>query len=51
MTTARPCLKTSGTVSVNKDFFWFGFFLDIVSVRCIFSGGKGVVSVFGEGYV
>lgn len=26
MTTARPCLKTSGTVSVNKDFFWFGFF-------------------------
>lgn len=51
MTTARPCIKTSGTVSVNKDSFRLGFFLGIVSVHCIFSGGKGVVSVFGEGYV
>lgn len=36
MTTARLHLKTSGTVSVNKDFFHFGLFLDIVSVHCIF---------------
>lgn len=46
MTTARSCLKTSGTVSVNKDLFWV--FLDIFSVHCMFSCGKGVVTVLGE---
>lgn len=49
MTTARPQLKNSGTVSVNKDFFRFGFetlFLFIVS----FQVGR-VLSVLGEGYV
>lgn len=52
MTTARLHLNTSGTVCVNKDFFHFAFFfLDIVSVNGIFSDAKGVVNVFGEGYV
>lgn len=49
MTTARPQLKNSGTVSVNKDFFPFGFgtlFLFNVS----FQMGR-VMSVLGEGYV
>lgn len=45
MTTVRQRLKTSGTVSVNRDFF-----LNIISVHCSFSGGRGV-SVWGEGYV
>lgn len=44
MTTASQHLKTSGTVSVNKDFF------NTISVHCSFSGGKGV-SVLGERYV
>lgn len=49
MTTARPHLKNSGTVSVNKDFFHFGFgtsFQFIVSFRM----GR-VLSVWGEGCV
>lgn len=49
MTTARPHLKNSGTVSVNKDFFHFGFgtlFLFVVSFRL----GR-VLSVLEEGYV
>lgn len=49
MTTARSHLKNSGTVSVNKDFFHFGFgtlFLFIAS----FPVGR-VLSVLGEGYV
>lgn len=48
MTTARPHLKNSGTVSV-KDFFLFGFgtsFLFIAS----FQVGR-VLSVLGEGYL
>lgn len=49
MTTARTHLKNSGTLSVNKDFFLFGFgtsFLFIVS----FQVGR-VLSVLGEGYL
>lgn len=47
--TARPHLKNSGTVSVDKNFFHFGFgtlFLFIVS----FQVGR-VLSVLGERYV
>lgn len=49
MTTPRPHLKNSGTVSVNKDFFHFGFgtfFLFIVSFQV-----ERVLSVLGEEYV
>lgn len=50
MTTARLHLKLQGLCLLTKISFVLGF-LDIISVHCIFSGGKGVVSVFGAGYV
>lgn len=49
MTTARPHLKNSGTVSVNKDFFLFGFGTSLLFIVS-FQVGR-VLSVLGEGYL
>lgn len=43
-------LKLQGLCLLAKIRFLLPF-LNIVSAHCIFSGGKVVVSVFGEGYV
>lgn len=42
--------KLQGLCLLTKIYFVLDF-LDIISVHCIFSGGKSVVSVLGEGYV
>lgn len=49
MTTARPCLKTSGTVSVNKDFFCFGFFWTFFLFLVSFHVGRVLWLFWGKG--